>query len=144
MEFIGSPESWIILVILFGAIEGLTMGLTSLWLAAGSIIAFVAAVIGMPAWLQIGLFAVSTAIFMIYARPIVKNHMKKGLEMMKIYSLIGMDGIVSSSAGDLKPGQVNVNGQVWNAESDDEAELKEDAAVQVVRIEGGKLIVKQK
>ena len=49
---------WLILLLAFAALEGITVGLTSIWFAAGALAALIAALLHGPLWLQIALFLV--------------------------------------------------------------------------------------
>ena len=49
---------WLILLIVFAGIEGITAGLVSIWFCAGSLVALVATWLGASLPVQIGLFAI--------------------------------------------------------------------------------------
>ena len=49
---------WLVLLIAFAGIEGITAGLVSIWFCAGSLVALIATWLGASFRVQIGLFAV--------------------------------------------------------------------------------------
>lgn len=49
---------WLVLLIAFAGIEGITAGLVSIWFCAGSLVALIATWLGASLPVQIGLFAV--------------------------------------------------------------------------------------
>ena len=49
---------WLILMIVFIVFELVTMGLTTIWFALGSLVALAVAAVGGPVWLQILVFVI--------------------------------------------------------------------------------------
>ena len=41
---------WLVLLIVFAVSEAITVGLTSIWFAAGALVALIAALLGGPLW----------------------------------------------------------------------------------------------
>ena len=52
------PFYWLIALAVFLVIEIITMGLTTIWFAGGSLVAFIASLIGVPVVIQIAIFLV--------------------------------------------------------------------------------------
>ena len=65
--------AWLVLLLLFSLGEALTVGLTSIWFAAGALAALVCALLGGPIWLQIGLFLVVSVLCLLAVRPLAKK-----------------------------------------------------------------------
>ena len=58
------------------------------------------------------------------------------------YSLIGKHGIVTLDINPIEAtGQVKVNGEVWSAKTDDESSIAKGTEVEVLKIDGVKLVV---
>ena len=47
---------WLVLLLLFAGAEAATVGLTSIWFAAGALFALIAALLGGSLWIQVTLF----------------------------------------------------------------------------------------
>ena len=70
--------TWLVLLLLFSLGEALTVGLTSIWFAAGALAALVCALLGGPIWLQIGLFLVVSVLCLLAVRPLAKVYQQQG------------------------------------------------------------------
>ena len=138
---------WLIVAIAALIIESMTMGLTSVWFAAGSLTAMVLDLCGCPMVAQIvtmaAVTAVTFAVCLIWIKP--QFDKRRGSEILhtNIDSYIGKEGIVIK---DINPvlgvGQVKVAGQVWSAKA--ESSIPEGTSVTVMGIEGVKFIVEAK
>lgn len=127
---------------IFGIIEGVTLGLTTVWFAAGALIAMLAAMLNMPFVGQIFVFLISSSVLLYFTRPIAKDYLKIGTTRTNVNSLIGEIGIVMKDIQRFHNGQVKVNGQIWTAKAIEDEEIKENQRVEIVSVEGVKLIVK--
>ena len=67
------PIIWLVLLIAFAGIEGITAGLVSIWFCAGSLVALFAAWMGGSLAVQIGLFAIVSVIAMAIVRPMARK-----------------------------------------------------------------------
>ena len=56
LSWFSMPVFWLAAAVIFVIIEGLTMGLTTIWFAGGAVIALIAALLGAGLEIQIGLF----------------------------------------------------------------------------------------
>jgi membrane protein implicated in regulation of membrane protease activity len=79
---------------------------------------------------------------LIYTRPVAIKVFKIGATKTNVDSLIGKEGIVIKELEQFSLGQVNVKGQIWSAKPDQDITIPKGAKVEVVRIDGVKLIVK--
>lgn len=68
---------WLILLIVFAGIEGITAGLVSIWFCAGSLVALVATWLGASLPVQIGLFAIVSVVAMALVRPMATLRWRK-------------------------------------------------------------------
>jgi len=138
----GLPMMWAALIVGFAIFEGMTLGLTSIWFAIGSIFALIAAMLKLPLIVQVVVFLASSIIMLIYTKPIVQKQLKVGATKTNVEELIGLKGFVVKRIEEHQPGQVKVKGQVWTAISEDGQEIDVDEEVVIVLVEGVKLIVK--
>ena len=60
---------WLILLIIFAGVEGITAGLVSVWFCAGSLVALIATWLGAGLPVQIALFVVVSLVAMALVRP---------------------------------------------------------------------------
>ena len=141
-----SPIYWLIIMAVLIIIEILTLGLTSIWFAAGAFVAFMLSLF-VDSLLLEAIVALVVAFFLLfYTRPWLKKHFVNDLVKTNYESLIGRDGKVTETINNLEGcGTVNLNGQMWTARSvSDDIIIKEGTIVTVVRIQGVKLIVEAK
>ncbi len=62
---------WLSALVVLLVIEAATMGLTTIWFAGGALVAFLAALLGAPIWIQAALFVVISLVLLIFTRPAV-------------------------------------------------------------------------
>lgn len=137
---------WLVLFVVLIAIEIATMGLTTIWFAAGALAATVAAAFGAPLFIQIALFIFLSVVLLFFTRPIAVKYFNKDRVKTNAESLIGRQAIVISEIDNLQGiGQVTVGGQEWSARATDESVKIPLGAVVIVReIKGVKLVVEEK
>jgi membrane protein implicated in regulation of membrane protease activity len=134
---------WIALIIILAVLEALTMGLTTIWFAGAALIALLAAMFGLSVPVQIGVFLVSAAVLIYFTKPLAKNFLHIGSEKTNVEAVIGQSGPVMIAIERYATGQVKINGQIWSALSEDGEPIEVGVKVQVVAVEGVKLIVKK-
>lgn len=133
---------WLGLTILFGLIEAATVGLTSIWFAAGSLAAMITAAFGTNIWIQVIIFVLASAILLIFTRPLVRKFITPKIEPTNADALIGQTAmVVEPIDNDAGTGAVRIEGKVWTARSEFGASIPKDQKVVVTRIEGVKLFV---
>ena len=64
---------WLVLLLLFAGAEALTVGLTSVWFAAGALFALIAALLGGALWIQITLFLAVSVLCLLAVRPLAPS-----------------------------------------------------------------------
>jgi len=137
---------WVILMVVFLIIEAAAMGLSTIWCAAGCLVAAILAACGVDIWIQIvAMVLVSVALFILFIvwiKPNMKDIKKVDKEPTNADRLIGQEGIVTEAIDPiLCKGQIKIMGQVWSAVSD--KEIPEDSKVIVKEIKGVKLVVEK-
>jgi membrane protein implicated in regulation of membrane protease activity len=134
---------WLLVVIGFVVAEGFTLGLTFIWFAGGALLSMLVSFFGFGLWLQIIAFIVVSAVMLIYTRPIAIKFFKIGATKTNVDSLIGKQGVVIKTLEPFTMGHVKVKGQIWSAKPSDDEIIAEGETVEVVEIDGVKLIVKK-
>lgn len=136
---------WLVVLIVTIVVEVITLGLTSIWFAGGALVAVIAAALHAPLAVQIVLFLLVSLLLLFFTRPIAVKYFNKDRIRTNVESLIGRQAIVISEIDNLQGiGQVTVGGQEWSARShDDSLKLPVGAVVDIVAINGVKLIVRE-
>jgi membrane protein implicated in regulation of membrane protease activity len=118
------------------------VGLTSIWFAAGALVALVAALVNGPIWLQVALFLVVSVLCLIAVRPLAKKYLNPVLQPTNADRILGAEVRVTEEIDNLRgQGQVAVGAMPWTARSEDGAPIPAGALVRVLRIEGVKVYV---
>lgn len=141
-----SPYVWLILMIGFLIIEGVTIGLASIWFALGALVAFFVSLICGEPVVQLVAFVGISFLTLISVRPLVKKKINGRQIKTNTQALIGETAIVTEPIDNmLSQGKVMVNGMDWTARSfDDSIRLKKGENVLIKEISGVKLIVIKK
>ena len=136
---------WLIAFGVLLLIEILTLGLTTIWFAAGALVAFLAAALNMPLLVQVIAFLVVSILMLIFTRPIMTKHLNAKTTKTNAESLVGEKARVLIPVNNLKSeGQVMVNGMEWTARSTkDEVTFVKDEMLRIVGISGVKLIIEK-
>ncbi len=136
---------WLILLIICIIAEVATMGLVSIWFAGGALVTMILAAFNAPLGVQIGCFLVVSLLLLFFTRPIAVKYFNKDRVKTNAESLIGHQAIVTSEIDNLQAkGKVTVSGAEWSARSADaDVKLPEGMVVEIVDIQGVKLIVKE-
>lgn len=133
---------WLIAALAFFIAEALTVGLATIWFAAGAIAALLISLLDVSVKIQLAVFIAVSFGLLIFTRKIFVEKLKAGTEKTNIDAIIGKKGIVISPVMPYATGQVKVSGQVWSAAcKDPEASFDEGQIVTVSAIEGVKLII---
>lgn len=133
---------WLGLLILFGIGEAVSVGLTSIWFAAGALAALIAALLGGQLWLQLVLFLAVSALCLVAIRPLAKRHLNNHVERTNADRVIGAEARVTEAIDNLQgTGAVSIGGIVWTARSGSDDPIPAGALVKVLRIEGVKVFV---
>lgn len=134
--------AWVVILIAFAVIEGLTAGLISIWFCCGSLAALFASLAGANLIVQIGLFAVVSMVAMALIRPLARKYWIPKQEKTNADRILEEEGVVTEEIDNLRAtGQIKVGGTIWTARSAVGAVLPVGTHVRVDRIEGVKAIV---
>jgi membrane protein implicated in regulation of membrane protease activity len=137
------PVIWIAAALILGAIEALTLGLTTLWFAIGALAAALSALLGAGLFPQIVVFFAVSVAALYFTRPILVRKLKLGREKNVTDQMTGRAGIVTEAIQPFSTGLVKVGGVVWTAMGDTpEAAIPQGGRVTVMRVEGVRIIVR--
>ena len=133
---------WLALLLIFALGEAVSVGLTSIWFAAGALAALIAALLGGPLWVQLTLFFAVSLLCLIAVRPLAKKHLNSRVEHTNADRVIGAKAQVTEDIDNIHgKGAVVIRGMPWSARSEDGGPIAAGTMVKVLRIEGVKVFV---
>ena len=134
---------WFALVFVFLIVESLTLNLVTIWFAFGSVCAFVSTYFTDNIIIQIIIFVVTSALSLILTKPLLERYIRKTeREKTNLDRIIGSVGLVIEDIKKHNNGRVKIEGKTWMATSKEE--IKKGTEVEILNIEGAKLIVRKK
>lgn len=140
------PAVWFIAMVVFLIVEGMVPGLVSIWFAIGSLAALISAALHAPLWLQLVWFGIVSVASLLLTRPLVKKYVNGRTQPTNADSVIGRECVVRETVDNLNgTGAVWIDGKMWTARSEDAQKIIPEGTTAIaLRIEGVKLIVKEK
>lgn len=132
---------WLIFFIITTGLEAVTLDFVSIWMAIGSLVAFILAVIGLSPEAQVIGFTVGTFGTLFLTRPYMVKYFSKHQVKTNALEVIGKVGVVSKKITPNEIGAVKIQSKEWSAIAD--KNLTVGTQVEVLEIEGVKLIVKK-
>ena len=133
---------WLVVAILFGIGELLTTSLTLIWFSIGALVvlalsSFISSII-----LQVIIFAIiSISLLVIVTKKIVKKDKNYKYET-NLQGILSKRWVVREDILPYKTGIVIVNGEEWSAIGVNNETIEKGTTVEVIKIEGVKLVVK--
>lgn len=135
---VGSHRSFVL-------VELMTVGLTSIWFAAGSFVAFIIALLGGNVVVQGIAFILVSVVLLALTKPWAGKYINSRTVKTNVDSLVGERAVLTEDADSMKQtGKAVVNGQEWTVRPQDETQvIRRGELIEVVKISGVKLIVKR-
>lgn len=136
---------WLGLFILMLVIEIITVGLTTIWFAAGALAALAANVLGANLIIQIIIFLAVSVVLLIFTRPWAEKHLNRKRVRTNYERAIGKVIRITEKVDNLnQTGKSVVDGQEWTVRSKNDSEIFEAGALaRVAAVSGVKLIVEK-
>lgn len=133
---------WLIVAGIFFIVEIATTGFLIFWLGIGALLAMITSFITNSIVAQTIVFVVTSCILIPLTKPLADKFINKKTVATNSYSLINKHGIVTMDINPIEAtGQVKVNGEIWSAKSQDESIIPQGTEIEVLGIDGVKLIV---
>ena len=126
------PVMWLIILVVLALAEAATINLVSIWFAAGALTALLVSLFCQNFWIQLVVFLLVSTLCLALVRPLAQKKFTPHLRPTNLDLLLGQYG------------QVKVDGQIWTARNEVEEPIPAGSIVQVLRIEGVKIIVRAK
>lgn len=134
---------WIAVIIVAVIVEMMTTDLSSIWAALGAFVAMIVAIFVTTWWIQLVVFIVITLLGLILVKPYIKRYVGRNEIRTNSEALVGKTGTVTADITDGGVGAVHIDGKEWSAVARDTASISKGAKVEILAIEGVKLIVKE-
>jgi membrane protein implicated in regulation of membrane protease activity len=133
---------WVGAALVFAILEMLVFDMVLIMFTGGALAAALAYVLGAPAWLQVIVFAVVSAVLLVALRPFLLHRLRERTPLVETNSqaLVGREAVALSTVT-LEGGRVKIGGEVWTARAADEAAIPPGAPVRVARIDGATAVV---
>ena len=139
------PIVWLISAIAFGVLELVTTSLVSIWFVLGSVAAMIASLFDVPIWFQIVIFIIVSAVSLFVTRPIATKYLNNRTVKTNLDSLVGRKTTARTDIDNLKlSGKADLDGTTWIVVSEDDSLISAGEEIEVVKVEGAKLIVRKK
>ncbi len=132
---------WIFIIVVAFIIEVNTLDLISIWFSLGAIVAFIASLMGFSEMTQMWIFIVSTFGLLLLTRPLAKKYMIKNTIKTNADRLIGKIAKVTKAVLPGERGEVKIDGKFWLSFSQQDVIFEVNERVEVLAIEGVKLLI---
>lgn len=134
---------WLIALAIFIVIEIITLGLATIWFAAGALAAFIGSLLGASVAVQFVLFTIVSLASLFTVRPYVARKFNSQRAKTNYEALIGRTAKVTETIDGInEKGAVFINGIEWTARTEDFSIIEKGVFVEILRVEGVKLIVR--
>ncbi len=134
---------WVLTFALLIVVEAFTAGVVSIWFAFGALAAFVASMFDVHFVWQLMAFVVVSAITLVYTRPIIKKWLNVKITKTNVDAILGRIGVVTEPVFQNEFGEIKIDGVRWTAKLAGDGPLERGELVEVIAVEGVKLIVKK-
>jgi len=134
---------WLILAGLLFVGEIVTTGFILFWFGVAAVIAAILSFVGVNLYIQGIVFVLVAAVLIVFTRPLTKALINPKDNPSNVFAIVGKKGTVMQEINNIQGlGQVKISGEVWSAQSEDGSDLPVDTQVEVLRVEGVRVIVR--
>ncbi len=135
---------WIFILIASIILEFITVtSLISMWFAVGALLALLSALSNVSFFYQTVIFFSVSLISLFVFRPLLISNKRGNTIATNMDRFVGKQARLTKGIREDSWGEVKIDGIVWNAASYDEKQIEKGSLVEVLAIEGSKLIVKK-
>ena len=131
-------ETWLALAIALGVAEMFSLDLILAMLAAGAVIGMVAALIGLPVFLQVLLALGASVAALALVRPAFVKRLHAGPDLTLGHGkLVGTRCMVTEEISGLNAGRIKAGGETWTAlPYDENLRIQAGETVEILQIKG--------
>ena len=134
---------WLIVAIIFGVGELMTTSLTLIWFSIGALIVMLISIFIESILWQVVVFAVISITLLFIATKYLVDRDREVKYNTNLQGIISQKAIVVEDIEPYESGVVKLNGEEWTAVSKDELKIEKGKVVEIIEIEGVKLIVRE-
>ena len=135
---------WLAATVVFVLVELMTVGLTSIWFAAGSFVAFIIALLGGNVVVQGIAFILVSVVLLALTKPWAGKYINSRTVKTNVDELIGKKAVITEDVdNDRAAGTAVLDGREWTARSADGSVIEAGALAEIMEIQGVKLIVRK-
>ncbi len=133
---------WTGIIVTCLILEFFSSELICIWFSTAGVVSLILAICKVPLWIQIVAFVVLSILLIFSLRKLCKKLLRGKDEKTNSDGLIGKKYKLISAITEDSKGTVKINGVIWSCEGFEGFCAKEGEIVQIVDINGNKLIVK--
>lgn len=134
---------WLVLMVVFIAMEAATVQLISTWFAVGSLAAMIVSLLGAEVWLQILVFFTVSIVLLAALWPLARKHLKPKLVATNADALVSRICVVTEEIDPVEGGRVKLGDVTWSARTESGKAIPVGSQVKILRIQGAKVFVEQ-
>lgn len=131
---------WLVVIIVLGFLEAITVNLVSIWFIISGLVALVLSFIINSFIIEFGVFVILGIILMFLTRSTLEAKLVKK-EKTNLDRVVGMTGIITEDVSENVVGEVKVDGKRWSCVSCET--IKKGSKVKILEINGVKLKVER-
>jgi membrane protein implicated in regulation of membrane protease activity len=131
-------ETWLALSIALGVAEMFSLDLILAMLAVGAVVGMVAALVGLPVFVQVLAALAASVAMLAFVRPAFVKRLHAGPELALGHGkLVGTRGLVTEEITGLAPGRIKAAGEIWTAlPYDENLRIAPGETVEILQIKG--------
>ena len=135
---------WLTAFVVLVGVEAATMSLYTIWFAIGALVSFFLTFAGVGRYGQLAAFFIVSCVLLFFTRPLALRYVNKKTIRTNSEELIGKIARITERVdNDMGQGVAVVGGQEWTARSEDGTSIETGTLVEIVEIQGVKLIVRK-
>lgn len=133
---------WLGGALLLGVVEILSLDLVLLMFAGGALVAAVLSAMGLPLWVQIIGFGITSTSLLLALRPWMLRHLRQRVPLVETNAMahIGRIAVAVTEVSE-RDGRVKLAGEVWTARTEHDEVLPRGTEARVIRIAGATAVV---
>ena len=134
---------WLVVFIVALIVEANTYELVSIWFAFSSVVTLIISFIPGCSWyIELIIFLILSIASILALRPFIKKFMQKEIINSNVDEYIHKRVKLIKPIKNDEDGEVKIKGIIWSAISSSNIEIEEGKEVEILTIEGNKLVVK--
>ena len=135
---------WLVIFAILLVCELISLGLTTIWFAGGSLAAMITALCGGNILVQVIVGLIVSIILLVTLRPVALKYFNKDRIKTNVEEMVGQTAKVTKKIDNFNnEGQILLKGLEWTARSADDEVIEEGEMVTVEKISGVKAIVRK-